>query len=366
MDIGYTFEINLTKSKYALKHVTEIPEIVSHAFERKIKIRDIGPLVGTDHVQKWPIREDKDIKEFMDAKSMMREAFVEKVIKFYLPHGIMPRKWKPKHVKILARGPLQSKYFGEDEVSTRQVEVSLKLFECGHFYMKQTLPGAGAMPYQIIFEGSWERNERGVHLVYRIRYTGQTSKKSELELRIEALPPNNESFLAIVDENENHLNGLVPAIVGEDDLCRIEIYREPDVVEKGKARFNEDDDDIIPPAQPTEPPPETAPRPTDMAERIERAERMEKADRADRQARAERQKAEKNETAATKTEAPQSAPEPHSTPEPQTPYFDDGYTKEDESMWPLLLGLLLFILLCLFFLYLNWFEGESESDDVEI
>merc|ERR1712136_386270 len=128
----------------------------------------------------------------------------------------------------------------------------------------------------------------------------------------------------------------------------------------GKARFNEDDDDIIPPAQPTEP------RPTDMAERIERAERMEKADRADRQARAERQKAEKNETAATKTEAPQSAPEPHSTPEPQTPYFDDGYTKEDESMWPLLFGLLLFILLCLFFLYLNWFEGERESDDVEI
>ena len=33
-------------------------------------------------------------------------------------------------------------------------------------------------------------------------------------------------------ENKNHLNGMVPAIVGEDQMCRVEIYCEPDTVEK--------------------------------------------------------------------------------------------------------------------------------------
>merc|ERR1719491_930259 len=155
----------------------------------------------------------------------------------------MPPKWQPKRVKILAKGAKVAKYFGEDNVGTRQVEVSLKLFDCGHFYMKQSLPGSGACPYQIIFEGKWtEQNDRGFFLKYHVRYTGQTSKKTDLDLAVQALPPNQESMLANCTESDvkNQLNGLVPAIVGEDQWCRVELHAEGIFADDGKARFNED------------------------------------------------------------------------------------------------------------------------------
>lgn len=49
----------------------------------------------------------------------------------------------------------------EDTCSTRTVECSLKLFDCNHFYLKQTLPGSGASPHWTIYEGRWRGCVRG-------------------------------------------------------------------------------------------------------------------------------------------------------------------------------------------------------------
>lgn len=241
-ELNYCLEINLTKAKWAPSKISDIPELISRAFETQVTLQDIRPLIGTDHVVKWPLNQDSDIPVFLTAKSQMREAFAEKVIKFTNPRGLMPPKWQPKKVKILATGRRLMKYFGEDAMGTREVQVSVKFFDCGHFYMKQSLPGSGACPYQIVFEGRWEETEKGFRFTYLLRYTGQTSKKSDMDLSISALPPGQESFMAAAGEfdNKNQINGLVPATVGEDQFSRVELFREPDVVEKAPARFNED------------------------------------------------------------------------------------------------------------------------------
>jgi len=376
-DPPYTLEINLTKSKWIPKHLEEIPQVLSRAFETHVTLKEIKPLYGTDHVMTWPLKEDGDIKVFVDAKSKMREAFVEKVIRFTHPRGLMPRNWQPKKVKILATGARIAKYFGEDQVGSRQVEVSLKLFECGHFYMKQTLPGSGATPYQIIMEGRWTQTERGFQLEYMIRYTGQTTKKSMPDLAIQALPPNEESFLARCGESENYnqLNGLIPAIVGEDPMCRVEIYREPDVVEKGKARFNEEDDDVQPSSKadqeddsktpeqdepkreklrPT-PVPRTWTPPEPRSFLVEGSSVSASAASAPSSSPGFK---ESSKESASKVEEEARASEPRPAASSSTSVAE----KDDEAMWPTWLGLAIFLLLILFFARQNLMAVSNEQE----
>jgi len=355
-DPGYSVEINLTKSKWVPKTIEEIPDLISRAFETHVSLKELQPLFGTDHVEKWRIKEDSDIGVFMAAKSKMNEAFAEKVIKINVPRGMVPTMWVPKKVKILAKGNKTAKYFGEDEVGTRQVEVSLKFFDCGHFYLKQTLPGSGPSPYQIIHEGTWQETNRGFKLKFLLRYTGQTSKKSDLDLAIQALPPNLDTSLSQSDESElkNQLCGLVPAIVGEDPLCRVEIYREPDVVEKAPLRFNEDCPD---------PPSWKDPTPTGMRKRAE----------------APKEPPGREPAPATTPTAPArrsadgpAEPEPHRRPTlaaasgaRQWDYDSQPgvEAKDEEPMWPLLLGLSIFILILAIFAWHAWLERSGRETE---
>lgn len=238
------FEINLTKAKWEPKTIAEIPTVVSRSFETELSLQDISPIEGTDHVKTWPMNEDSDIPVFIKEKSMLNEAFAEKVIRFQLPKGVMPKKWEPKKVKILAKGDRLAKYFGEDQCGEREVQISLKLFECGHFYLKLTLPGSGISPHWTIFEGTWEHTERGLKLVILIRYSWQICRKPEMDLNIEAVPDAGwTTTLAWAGESETQLNGNIPAVVGTDRWCWVEIYRDADKQEKVAARFNEDMDD---------------------------------------------------------------------------------------------------------------------------
>lgn len=238
------FEINCTKAKWEPKTIADIPRVVSRSFERELSLKDISPLVGTDHVKSWAMDEDSDIPIFLKEKSMLNEAFAEKVIRFKLPKGVFPKNWQPKKVKILAKGPRIAKYFGEDQCGERQVQVSLKLFECGHFYLKQTLPGSGISPHWTIFEGTWEHTDRGLKIEYLIRYSWQVSRKPEFDLNIEAVPEGWSSSLAWSGDSETQLNGNIPAVVGSEKWCWVEVYRDADNMPKTAARFNDECDDV--------------------------------------------------------------------------------------------------------------------------
>ena len=318
------FEIDIKKVSWVPTHVEEIAEVASKAFEISVTFEELQGIaygvIGTDHIEKVQINEDSDIPKFVAIKTKTR--FEEKVIKFRLPERAVPPTFQPKKTKVLVKGKLCGKFFGECEVSTRSVEFSIKLYDCGHFYMKQTLPGSGASPYWVIFEGRWEATEKGLAFEYLFRYAWQVAKTRLMpEFALEAVPKNHRSRLAWCGEvPEQQLNGNVPAIVGEDAFCWIEVCREPDVVEKGKARFNDEDDDVIP-----------------------------------------QQKDEKDEVrrrpAAAHSHSPGSALKPSASPEAiseQRKGNSAASTKDEEPMWPLYAGLGVLFVLLMFFCQVTW------------
>ena len=152
----------------------------------------------------------------------------------------------------------------------------------------------------------------------RFRYAWQIAKTRLMpEFALEAVPKNHRSRLAWCGEiPEQQLNGNVPAIVGEDAFCWIEICREPDKVERGKARFNEEEDDIIPQKDEKE---ELRRRPAASA------------------------------APATSSASTPAAESPAPTPTPTT-----GDGKDDEPMWPLYAGLGVLLVLLMFFFQLTW------------
>jgi len=236
------FEVNLTKMKWCPKHVSEIPKVISRAFERDITMGMIQPIIGTDHVKQWVLKEDKDIPEFFNAPNMMQEWIAEKLIKVRIPDGIIPKDFQPKKVKILATGQKIAKFFGEDPVSSRVVECTLKLFDCRHFYLKQTLPGSGASPHWMIFEGRWAPTERGLRLTFLIRYSWQLNRKPPMDFSVEATREDSVTSLAWEGETEKQLNGNIPAIVGTEDFYWAELVQEGSV-SMAHLRWNEDDEE---------------------------------------------------------------------------------------------------------------------------
>mmetsp|Transcript_91284 Transcript_91284/g.263409 ORF Transcript_91284/g.263409 Transcript_91284/m.263409 type:complete len:366 (+) Transcript_91284:90-1187(+) len=354
------FEISLTKLKYVPKHLTEIPKIISRAFEREITMKEIQPIIGSDHVKEWVLREDADIPEFYNAPNMMQEWIAEKLIKVKIPDGIIPKDFQPKRVKILATGKKLAKFFGEDSCSTRTVESTLKIFDCNHFYLKQTLPGSGASPHWTIYEGRWHATERGLRLEYLIRYSWQLSRKPAIDFSVEATKSELQTSLAWDGETEKQLNGNIPAIVGTDDFFWVELVREGDAGE-AKIRWNED-----------------CPEPPSWKRR-EKPERSSVA--AD--ARAEGPESQRKRPAEGQTSVPAAATPPRSSypaaapaavapPSASPPKVAPGapmVTKserkaeqpvaiapDDQSPWPLYVGFSFYVVLASFFLYLYWNE----------
>mmetsp|Transcript_21185 Transcript_21185/g.39830 ORF Transcript_21185/g.39830 Transcript_21185/m.39830 type:complete len:157 (+) Transcript_21185:127-597(+) len=141
------------------------------------------------------------------------------------------------------------------------------------------------------------------------------------EFALEAVPKNHRSRLAWCGEiPEQQLNGNVPAIVGEDAFCWIEVCREPDVIEKGKARFNEDDDDIAPPPK------------------------------------EEKQEVRRRPAPAPSGGAAKSQParEPAQSTSCSQEHRDASEVKDEEPTWPLYVGLGVLVVLMIFFCQMTW------------
>jgi len=262
--------------------------------------------------------------------------------------------------------------FGEDQVSERQVEVSLKFFDCGHFYLKQSLPGSGPTPYQVVYEGRYTQTERGFSLQYFLKYTGQTTKASDrrLDNSISILPPNLDSHVAFCNESDNQLNGMIPAFVGSESMCRVEIYREPDVVDKNKARFNEDCPDPLSieerlmgkeqKPKPKPPPPQEPRTSTSFPEAGSGRESVPSSSSSST--------LHQRRPIETKPAVPSAPAAPSSgAASVKQPAVEDEDEKGDdeEPMWPLLLGVGLLLAVLLFFCWLNFQDSSTPPPRVK-
>lgn len=228
------FEFDLKKLKWSPACISDIVNAVSSAFEVEVTLKELE-IFGTDGVNRTRLEKDEDMSTFLNRESMTNE----KLIKLKIPERILSRQaWKPKKTKVLIRGTRIAKFFAEEQVSTRQVELSLKLFDCGHFHLKQTLQGNEAEPYWVIFEGRWRREDRVYRLTFLLRYAWVPKG----EHPIEAARPGQVCSMALCGSKESQINGSIPAIVGQEPLCWVELCREPDKIENSKIRFNDEDD----------------------------------------------------------------------------------------------------------------------------
>lgn len=358
------FEVNLTKMKWCPKQISEIPQVISRAFERDISMKQIAPILGTDHVKEWVLKEDKDIPEFYNAPTMMQEWIAEKVIKVKIPDGIIPKDFQPKKVKILATGQKMAKFFGEDHVSTRTVECSIKLFDCNHFYMKQTLPGSGASPHWTIFEGRWHQTERGIRLEYLLRYSWQLSQKPAIEFAVEACRSDLITSLAWDGETEKQLNGNLPAIVGTDDYFWAELVREGDTTGEAKIRWNEDCPEPpswVHPKGPDMPAPTPAPQPSPPSALESKGTAATPSATTTAQPAGATQRRRPAEDAKPAAPAPRpspSPPPPKSAAEQQAERekIAAGQEPDVESPWPVYIGFVLFLVMTMAFTLSTWEE----------
>mmetsp|Transcript_4937 Transcript_4937/g.14681 ORF Transcript_4937/g.14681 Transcript_4937/m.14681 type:complete len:308 (-) Transcript_4937:86-1009(-) len=229
------FDFDIKKKEWRPKCVHDIVKEVGRSFEADLSADELL-ITGTDYVQHKRIRTDADLQSWLKTESKTYEKF----IKVKVPDRLLPKRWQPKKMMVLAKSKdnIIAKYFGDEEVSTRQVQFTLKVLDCGHFRLKQTLQGSGPSPYWVIFEGKWARTPRGLRLEFCIRYPFQKHKKEEFDLAFEAMPDTRETSLAFTDETERQLAGNVPAIVGTDLLCWIELVQEHETESNPRARFN--------------------------------------------------------------------------------------------------------------------------------
>lgn len=229
------FDFDIKKKEWRPKCVDDIVKEVGRAFEASVSLDELN-ITGTDYVQNKRILTDTDLQCWLKTESKT----YEKLIKVKVPDRLLPKNWQPKKMMILAKSKdnMIAKYFGDEEVSTRQVQFTLKILDCGHFRLKQTLQGSGPSPYWVIFEGKWTRTARGFKLEFCVRYPFQKSKKHDFDLAFEAMPDTHETSLAFADEAERQLAGSLPAIVGSEALSWVELVQEHEAESNPRARFN--------------------------------------------------------------------------------------------------------------------------------
>ena len=99
------FEIDIKKVDWIPKHVEEIAEVASKAFECHMTWEELSTtgygVLGTDKIEKVQIHEDSDIPKFVAIKCKTR--FEEKVIQFRLPERACPASFVPKKTKVLVK-----------------------------------------------------------------------------------------------------------------------------------------------------------------------------------------------------------------------------------------------------------------------
>mmetsp|Transcript_20024 Transcript_20024/g.45611 ORF Transcript_20024/g.45611 Transcript_20024/m.45611 type:complete len:304 (+) Transcript_20024:149-1060(+) len=234
------FDFDIKKKDWRPKCVDDVVKEVGRSFEADVTLDELF-IMGTDYVQKKRIQTESELSAWLKADSKT----YEKLIKVKVPDRLLPKNWQPKKMMVLTRRKdnVIARYFADEEVSTRQVQFTLKILECGHFRLKQTLQGSGPSPYWVIFEGKWTRSSRGYKLEFCIRYPFQKNKKDEFDLAFEAMPDTHNTSLAFTDETEKQLSGQMPAIVGSDAFSWVELVQEHETESNPKARFNLEDEE---------------------------------------------------------------------------------------------------------------------------
>jgi len=276
------FQIDVGQSGWRPSGLQALLQELSRAFETKVEPGEVEffGYEGTSSVGE-ALSSDEAVQGFCGSKddTISETDTVDtasaRVIKAELPERITSELRRPRKLALLANGRQLAKYNGEAD--GHNLDFSMKIFDCGHFRIKEGSGGGGTSSSSrgaagVVFEGRWEKAAQGIRLELLLRSAEQPARRRPSDtanVTYEAIPPEvRQTSLACVKGSEDHLQGQLP-ILWEASMAQVELHREADmVVKQSQARQVEEDDDddwecrqLLKPQVQRRPPPRPPPRP---------------------------------------------------------------------------------------------------------
>lgn len=240
-------QFDLRKLEWCPKCLQDVVDQVGYAFESPVPLSDLE-IIGTNHLERIRIWTDEGLESWLQSEkpAQLRGREEDKVLQVTVPQRVLPTSFKPGEAPILAVGTLTGSFDGDGRADARVVDFQLRIFDCGHFYMKQSLSSSQSQstPYWMIFEGRWRRSVRGYRLEFFFRYPRTTSRN--FEFVIQDLFGSNASSLNFSGDQEIHLKGFLPTIIGNEPSCWAALKRRPEkshALANRQKRFGGEDED---------------------------------------------------------------------------------------------------------------------------
>jgi len=199
-------QFEVRKYEWNLNNLEDIVKQVGFTFETVLSLTECE-LTGTNHLEKTGIWTDGDLTAWLESQQE------NKLLKVRVPRKVLPETFRPGEAPILSHGKVTAAFDGDGRADQRTIDFQLRIFDCGHFYMKQSLrsTNSGMPPNWVIFEGRWRRSERGYRLEIFLRYP--RSSVNCAEFVIHGLPGRNMTSLNFSGDEELVLKGFLPTVV---------------------------------------------------------------------------------------------------------------------------------------------------------
>lgn len=223
------FQFDLSKLEWCPKSLQDVADVIGEALESPFNLTDLE-VIGTNHLDRIKISTDAGLNAWLQSEGEEQIAGreLEKVLRVTCPPRVLPLAFKPGEAPILAKGKRTASFDGDGRADARVVDFQLRIFDCGHFYMKQSLGAAHASstPYWVIFEGRWRRSVRGYRLEFFFRYP--RAAPGCIDFVLHGLPGRNAANLNFSGDQEIDLKGFLPTIVGNESSCWASLKSRPD------------------------------------------------------------------------------------------------------------------------------------------
>lgn len=250
-------EFYVRKYEWCPRSVQTIVDQVGFTFETVVDVSELE-IIGSNRLQRRRICNDEDLESWNEEVEDIPEDIEDealpshlrqKILKVYVPQRLLPVAFRPGEAPILASGKRTGAFDGDGTSDRRTVDFQLRIFDCGHFYMKQSVSNStsSANPLWAIFEGRCTRSMRGYRLETLFRYS-RTGPNSA-ELIVHGFTGSTTTSLNYSGNEQHVLKGFLPTCVGNDSSCWAALTSRPDKAEasrkneEGNAEDEEDEEE---------------------------------------------------------------------------------------------------------------------------
>lgn len=247
--LGPVLEFNLRRYDWCPKNLQDVVDQASVAFQTQVYLSELQ-ITGVNHFQRTRIWTEEEMEAWLQTETMENDIDpgmdVKRLLRVVLPRRVLPPAFNPGEAPILAKGKRVHAFDGDGRSDTRELDFALRLFDCGHFYMKQSYNSslASDTPNWYIFEGTWRRSARGFQLTMNFRYP--RPRDTAQEFIVHGLPGQTSASLNYSGDEEESLKGFLPTMTNMESSCWAALHRRPDkskALTNNQNKLGEDDED---------------------------------------------------------------------------------------------------------------------------